>query len=123
MATLLRTLTLKSKMGFGKYPNETVDFVIKQKRIAYLRWVYFNMSKINFNDEVLGLLRITPKFQIKKPGKNPEQFDSLESIDRTQRMKSPYGSIESKALLRGGQQRRERYRNNKARDAWRNQGH
>lgn len=73
---MLRTLTLKSTMTFGKYPTYTVYsilFALEQK--DYLRWVYFNMSNINFNDEIMELIGITER--IEKPGKNPELFTNL----------------------------------------------
>ena len=53
---LLRKLTLKSKLNFGKYQDETIEHLINRKgykAINYLRWVYFTSSKISFIESVL----------------------------------------------------------------------
>lgn len=67
---LLRTLTLKSTLQFGKYREMTVQQVIDLHEINYLIWAYYNCSVINFTDEILEILKITEK--ISKPGINPE---------------------------------------------------
>ena len=70
MVTLLRTLTLKSEMRFGKYYDLTVGTILTRYKKHYLMWVYYNMSKITFTDDVLGSLGIIEKDRIEKPGAN-----------------------------------------------------
>lgn len=70
--TLLRTLTSKSFLKFGKYFDLTVQGVInmyQEKGLYYLTWVYFNSSKINFTDDILSQLGIESDDIIVKPGK------------------------------------------------------
>jgi hypothetical protein len=70
--TLLRKLTRKSIMRFGKYADLTVQDVIKLNRHKYLRWIYFNSSNIDFFEDVLDEIRIPLEFRISKPSKNPD---------------------------------------------------
>ena len=69
---LLRTLTQKSFMKFGKYHDLKVGEVLKADHQRYLRWVYFNSSMISFVDEILDIIGIDKKYRINKPGKFPE---------------------------------------------------
>ena len=73
----LRKLTLKSKLGFGKYSDETVQHLIDRKgrkAICYLRWAYFNLSKISFVDDLLiNVLKISKEDLIQKPSTNHNQ--------------------------------------------------
>jgi hypothetical protein len=73
---LLRTLTGKSKIHFGKYSGLTIDEIINLGHTAYLRRLYFNISSVNFTDEVLDKIYIPDKYRISKPGINKD-FDSL----------------------------------------------
>jgi len=69
--TLLRTLTRKSFLKFGKYYDLTIQGVInmyQEKGLNYLTWVYFNSSKINFTDDILSELCIESDNIIVKPG-------------------------------------------------------
>lgn len=77
-ATLLRTLTAKSTMGFGKWGQLTVGNLIETKP-DYLRWIYFNSSNINFTDDVIDGIGIPDSDKIKKPGKDSELGKKLES--------------------------------------------
>ena len=83
MITLLRTMTLKSPMKFGKWYDLTVGDIINSKGyygIDYLVWVYYSASKISFNDEVLDILGIIDESQlIEKPG-NLENSKALQKI-------------------------------------------
>lgn len=119
MATLLRTLALKSIMKFGKHKTKSVEYLISNKNINYLRWVYFNMSNISFNEEIILELRIPAEFQISKPGKNAELFDKLEAQDPTYRKTSK----DMNPLKKAGSHRREKFRNSKSGHQRRNQGH
>ncbi len=64
----LRKLTFKSKIGFGKYENRTVQNLIDNRKHSKLIAMYYNYEKISFVDEVLKELRITEEYQINKPG-------------------------------------------------------
>lgn len=69
---VLRKLTRKSLLKFGKYAEYRVGDLLKLCRHDYLRWVYYNSSNINFFDDILDELNITKEFIIVKPGKNSE---------------------------------------------------
>ena len=108
--TVLRKLTLKSQMKFGKYYDLTVGQIIDSmgtKGIKYLVWVYYCSSKITFMDEILDELCILPENRIDKPGKVTEsdlplfiQKQKTERINRINSMeeqeKEKYRGIERK---------------------------
>lgn len=69
--TLLRTLTRKSTLKFGKFHDLTVQNVLDSQNMkgrSLLRWYYFNSSKISFIDDLLDELNIPPELRIPKPG-------------------------------------------------------
>lgn len=69
---LLRKLTLKSPMRFGKFYDLTVGEIIKYrgfKGTEYLTWVYYCSSNISFMQDVLDTLGIKEENKILKPGK------------------------------------------------------
>jgi len=66
----MRTLTFKSVMKVGKFPDKTVSDLILMKKTRYLRWCYYNMGKINFIPEVLEKIYITDEYVIDKPSIN-----------------------------------------------------
>lgn len=74
----LRTLTKKSKLKLGNrvYSDLTVQRIIelKGKRNRFIPNLYFNNSKISFNDEVLNEFGITEKYKIEKPGTNLDTY-------------------------------------------------
>jgi len=76
MTLLLRTLTRKSYLKFGKYADIRVgnllDLGISERE--YLLWSYYSCSMINFNDDVLAELGITEEFRIEKPGKDKRKL-------------------------------------------------
>ena len=76
--TLLRTLTEKSQLKFGKYADSTVKEVINSRHLGYLRWCYFNCSKISFIEDILEELKISENYRIEKPGKNLELGEKLD---------------------------------------------
>ena len=86
--TLLRTLTKKSLLKFGKFADMMVGNVIKlgQQEVGYLAWIYYNSDKINFTDDILLEINIIDNLKIDKPGKNPEMIKfwrmSLSHLDR-----------------------------------------
>ena len=77
---LLRKLTLKSTLNFGKFADLTVQQCINTKKRKYLRWVYFNCSNITFMDELLDELKIPVWYRFDKPNKNPELGKKLKAI-------------------------------------------
>jgi len=70
---LLRTLTLKSQFKFGPTPELTVQEYLDLKKERDLIQMYYNLGKINFNTEILEILKICPEDQIPKPGRLPFQ--------------------------------------------------
>lgn len=79
-ATLLRTLTVKSTMGFGIYKELKVGEVINLNKKQYLRWCYYNLSNITFTEDILIQLGITEEYRIEKPGKNVEHGVLLDEL-------------------------------------------
>ena len=71
-SVLLRILTKKSRIFYGKYEGVRVGDVLNLgiQGIAYLRWSYYNQSMISFSDEILDEIKITTEFRINKPGKD-----------------------------------------------------
>lgn len=77
---LLRKLTRKSLLNFGKFSEYTVQQCIELNKQGYLRWVYFNSSNITFMDDILDEIKITENFRILKPSKNIELGDELKKL-------------------------------------------
>lgn len=77
MTVILRKLTRKSVLGFGKHADLTVGGLLKADRYSYLRWVYYNCSNITFMDNILDLISIPEEERITKPGKDVELFKEL----------------------------------------------
>jgi nitrogen regulatory protein PII-like uncharacterized protein len=73
----LRTLTEKSKMGFGRFHDYTVGDILIMGKEDYLQWVYYNSDMISFMPQVLDKLGITGEFIIEKPGKKPDLYNGL----------------------------------------------
>ena len=71
---LLRKLTLKSKLNFGKYKNCTVEQMFGMRMQKQLISIYFKLSKITFTDDILTQLGIVAEFRISKPSKNIELY-------------------------------------------------
>jgi hypothetical protein len=75
----LRTMTLKSKFDGGKKDGFSIQQLIDLKRFRYLRWVYYTYDRINYNEEVLEILKITD-MQIDKPGKDFKTAKAVEEF-------------------------------------------
>jgi len=73
-AILLRKLTKKSTLKFGKYKDYTVEHLFGMKKQIDLTSIYFKLSNITFVDEILDELGITENFRIEKPSKNEELY-------------------------------------------------
>lgn len=67
---ILRKLTEKSILGFGKYADCAVRHLLDINQTVYLRWVYFNSSRITFIDKI----HIPDEFRINKPGTDEEMY-------------------------------------------------
>ena len=63
-AALLRVLTKKSRLGFGKHADMTVADVIACHK-SYISWLYYNMAGITFCEEILDEFEFV---RIAKPG-------------------------------------------------------
>lgn len=74
----LRTLTGKSKMGFGRFSNLTVNQILKKPQgDYYIRWAYYRMSMISFHEDILNIVGIKPDDRIEKPGNAPAKFEGF----------------------------------------------
>lgn len=83
---LYRKLAYKSKIGFGKYADVTVESIFAIKQEQYLIWLYYQMSNISFVDEILDRLGIE---KISKPGKSDELYKKYRQqrfIDKRSKM-------------------------------------
>lgn len=81
-ATLLRKLSRKSKIGFGKYKELAVQEILRLGLKSYLIYLYYNVEGISFLDDILEELGIIGKdkdLRIPKPGKNPELDHELQA--------------------------------------------
>jgi hypothetical protein len=67
---LLRKMALKSIIGFGNYPLLSVQELINMEKHSVLIQMYYRLGKIDFTDEVKGILKITKDREITKPGKD-----------------------------------------------------
>lgn len=70
---MLRTLTLKSQLKFGKFADYRVEQMLQIEKHEYLRWVYYNSSNISFMPDILEIIGVT-EF-ITKPGVARELFE------------------------------------------------
>jgi hypothetical protein len=77
----LRTLALRTPLKFGhKFPSKTIQELLDDNKTGYLRWIYYNIAHMNFNDEILEKLGIIGKdadYRIEKPGTDPEKGQML----------------------------------------------
>ena len=68
----LRVLTRKSKIGWGKFANNTVGELIESRQFNQLLWLYYHIQWLTYTDELLDELKIFKEFRIPKPGINPD---------------------------------------------------
>lgn len=99
---LYRKLSLKSRLGFGRYDTYTVGDLLKIGKAEYLKWVYYNCSQIDFLPEVKEAVGIVE--EIAKPGVAPEKFRTMmdakiEAI-REERQRSWEGLTEEEKQMR-----------------------
>jgi hypothetical protein len=76
--TLLRTLTLKSRLDFGKFGKIPIESLAKSMP-SYLRWVYYTYEAITFTEDVLDLIKIPIDKRIGKPGKDNYLWKELQT--------------------------------------------
>lgn len=72
---LLRTMSLKSILNFGKYSGMSIQQILDLKKTGYLRYLYYNKEGITFVDDILKIIGVIGNnfdYRIDKPGKNPE---------------------------------------------------
>jgi hypothetical protein len=67
MIPLKRVLTYKSKLGFGKWKDYTVQELFNLNKKDILISPYFRLSSITYTEEILIELGITNEFRIEKP--------------------------------------------------------
>jgi len=74
MIPTLRTLTRKSKLGFGKYKDLTVQKILDMKMPIVLISPYYKLTSINYIEDVLIELKITEEYRINKPSSDKEAY-------------------------------------------------
>lgn len=67
-----RVLTMRSVMGVGKFPNETVERLLQSDNAKYIRVAYYDFEQIDFVDEVKRAAGIY--IEILKPGTARDMF-------------------------------------------------
>lgn len=65
---------MRSKIGFGYWPDLCVQELIQMKKYRELISMYYHLEKINFDNEVKEYLGIKFERVIEKPGKNHEVY-------------------------------------------------
>jgi len=71
---LLRTLTKKSKLGFGKWKDYTVQELINLRKKEVLIAPYFKLTSINYTDDILKELGIIEGWIINKPSSDRQLY-------------------------------------------------
>lgn len=74
MIPTLRTLTRKSKLGFGKWKDYTVQELLDLSKHLVLISPYYKLTSINYIDDILNELKITEQYRIEKPSANKEMY-------------------------------------------------
>lgn len=72
----LRTLTRKSKIGYGKFKDQTVGELLDANYKKELAWLYYHVQWITFMPDILEQLHITGKMVIEKPGVDHDKFEA-----------------------------------------------
>ena len=70
----LRTLTRKSKLGFGKWKDYTVQELLDLRKHIVLIAPYYKLTSINYIEDILIELKITEDYRIEKPSANKEKY-------------------------------------------------
>jgi len=77
----LRTMTLKSRFTGGMYVDIPMRILLDMGKKAYIVAKYYQYDTINFDEEMLELLQITPELQIPKPGCKMEMYDEWKKVN------------------------------------------
>jgi len=124
-----RVLTWKSKLGFGKWKDLPIENLYNAGQGHYLIWVYYNMSTIDFIQEIKDVLGIK---DIEKPGTNKELGQQVEyqfkhelysKMSDDERIKASAVAKAEKEIEQKNKRRIHRFDYSKAKMAWKNQGH
>ena len=103
MIPLKRVLTYKSKLGFGKWKDYTVQELIDLNKKDILISPYFKLSSITYIEEILIELGIKNEYRIEKPSINREMY--LNFISETKgfkvRSKEKMKPYRTKTLSKG----------------------
>ena len=74
MIPLLRTMTRKSKLGFGKYKDLTIQHILDMRMPQVLTSAYFKLTSINYTEDILQEIGISKEYRIKKPSSDKEMY-------------------------------------------------
>tara|TARA_R110000772_G_scaffold68118_2_gene150884 strand:+ start:1003 stop:1350 length:348 start_codon:yes stop_codon:yes gene_type:complete len=74
MIPTLRTLTRKSKLGFGKWKDYTVQELLDLRKPLVLISPYYKLTSINYIEDILIELKITKEYRIEKPSANKDEY-------------------------------------------------
>lgn len=74
MIPILRTMTRKSKLNFGKYKDKTVQQMLDLKHNVELISAYYKLTSINYTQDILDELNIVDGYIIDKPSSNKEMY-------------------------------------------------
>lgn len=72
----LRTLTRKSKIGWGMFKDCTVQELLDTRK-GQISWLYYHVEWMTFTDDVLEEAHIWEDRRIEKPGTNPGMYDEI----------------------------------------------
>lgn len=89
----LRTLTPKSKIGWGTYANKTVQELLDARNYKYLAWLYYNVQWLTYTEDILQQIKIWDKERIPKPGIDPEMHERRLRGFRHSRLGDKAGAI------------------------------
>lgn len=79
-AILLRKLSRKSILQEGKYSGLSIQEMINLGHTRILRWYYYNLSNIDFLEDIKNEIGITPDVYINKPGVDKRLSDVVNEI-------------------------------------------
>lgn len=101
----LRTITMKSKMKYGKYFDYSVkELLLIKNNFRYIVWSYYNLSNISFDKEVLDLVGI--EHLIDKPGKDTEYYEKNKELLENTAMQRCFENGDTRNKYRVDKQKR-----------------
>jgi len=74
MIATLRTLTKKSKIGYGKHKDHTVQDLLDRRKHIDLIASYYKLTCINYTEDIFLELKIKQEDRIAKPGIDLEVY-------------------------------------------------